>query len=308
MRVFNSLDEIPKSSQRAAVAIGNFDGVHRGHQKILSHMLEASHEAELIPTVLTFHPHPVEVLRPGTKLERITTTEEKLALFKQYGVKQVLVQNFGAELAALSPEDFFQRFLANGLRAASLHVGYDFHFGAKRAGDTQALEKLCSASSMELQVEPPFELGPFRISSSLIREALRLGEVVKAADYLGRSYAMSGKIIEGDKRGRQLGYPTANLDYPAEKVLPKYGVYLTLATWKEDVYGAVTNIGVRPTFGGAAGRPSVETHLLDFDSSLYDETLTIDFVDRIRDEKKFDSVDALKRQIEADVARAKGKN
>jgi len=306
MQIFHSLAELPSKDFRAAVAIGNFDGVHRGHQALISHMLRSARAKKLIPTVLTFHPHPVEVLRPGTKLERLTTTEEKLALLKELGVQRVLLQPFSSELAQLSADEFFRQFLAEGLRAASLHVGSDFHFGAKREGDTERLYKLCEKASVTLEVEPPFELGEIRISSSLIREALLQGEVGRATDYLGRPYVLSGKVIKGDQRGRQLGFPTANLDYPPEKVLPKHGVYLTGSTLGEETYKSVTNIGVRPTFAGA-NRPSVETHLLDFDATIYDETLSLEFWGRIRDEKKFESVDALKQQIAADVNEARGK-
>lgn len=305
MQIFHSLDALPPNEHRAAVAIGNFDGVHRGHQALLRHMLSSARAEKAISTVLTFHPHPVEVLRPGTKLERLTTTEEKLALLEEQGVKRVLVEPFNVELAALSADAFFERFLVKGLRAASLHVGDDFHFGAKREGNIARLRSLCDKASIKLEVESPSELGGVRISSSLVREAVIQGNVTQAAEYLGRPYTMAGTVIKGDQRGRQLGFPTANLQFPPEKVVPRNGVYLTASTVNGETYRSVTNIGVRPTFG--ANRPSVETHLLDFDSTIYDETLQLEFWGRLRDEKKFDSVDALKRQITLDVNEARGK-
>lgn len=269
-------------------------------------MLEAARRASLEPAVLTFHPHPVEVLRPGTRLERITTTDEKLALLKDFGVKRVLVETFTAELAKLSAQDFFERFLVQGLRASSLHVGYDFHFGAGRRGDTALLRELCAKAKMDLRVEEPFELGGVRVSSSVIRQCLSQGEVKKAAHYLGRPFRLEGRVIRGEQRGRKLGFPTANLRYLPEKVLPKLGVYVTRVHWKGKSFKAATNIGVKPTFSGGEQTPIIESHLLDFDSTIYDEAIVLEFLDRIRDEKKFDSVEALKKQIADDVDFARG--
>ncbi len=307
MEIFHSLESLPAANTPSAVAIGNFDGVHQGHQALLGKMLEVARAGNFLPTVLTFHPHPVEVLRPGTHLQRITTTDEKLELLEKFGVKRVLVEPFTKELAKLPAEEFFLKYLREGLKASALHVGFNFRFGAGRLGDTVLLGQLCSSAEIELSVETPFELTGTRVSSSLIRQWLQEGEVSKASQFLSRPYFVKGMVMSGDQRGRKLGFPTANLKYPSEKVLPKNGVYLTRAIWQGRSYLSVTNVGVRPTFTLGQSIPLIETHLLDFSQKLYDETLTLEFNERIRDEKKFDSLDALKVQIANDIEYARGK-
>jgi riboflavin kinase/FMN adenylyltransferase len=219
-------------------------------------------------------------------------------------VDLVLVEPFTRDLAALSPESFFDRYLVEGLKAKSLHVGFDFMFGRGRAGNTQVLEDLSKNRAIELQVESPIQLRGERISSSRIRDLIREGEVGDAADFLGRPYSLGGQVVHGDHRGAGLGFPTANLHYPAEKVLPLNGVYVTRAIWQKQTFLSVTNVGVRPTFDTHDG-PTVEVHLLDFGARLYDELIQLEFLARIRDEKRFASVEALKRQIQSDVKYAR---
>ena len=304
MQVFHKLQETAPKVEAASVAIGNFDGVHLGHAALLRHMLEHAHSVSVPGTVLTFFPHPVEVLNPKKKLERLTTTSEKLALFEAMGVDLVLVEPFDMRLAALSPEEFFDRFLVQGLKAKSIHVGYDFNFGKARAGNTQVLEELARRHGIQLRVEPPLLVNGVKVGSSAIRQFIREGDVVSAAAFLGRPYSLSGLVSHGDQRGTGLGFPTANLRFSAEKVLPKNGVYVTRAVWQKQIYRSVTNVGLRPTF--QTGRTeelklTVEVHILDFNTKVYDEFLQLEFLERIRDEKKFESADALKKQIHADV-------
>lgn len=307
MQVFHSLEALAKSIDKSAVAIGNFDGVHQGHQALLRRMIQTARSSSATATALTFYPHPVEVLRPGTHLERLTTTVEKLSILEAMGVELVLVATFDANLAALSAEDFFREYLLTGLKASSIHVGFNFKFGKGRTGDTKVLEQLCAKSKMKLEVESPFEVGTEKVSSSRIRQLIGDGEVAQAGLLLGRPYLLAGQVSAGDGRGAKLGFPTANLRYPPDKVLPKNGVYITRAIWQRQAFRSVTNIGFRPTFGGAAPeRPAVEAHLLDFQAKIYDEFMQLEFLERIRDEKKFDSVDALVAQIRSDVARARG--
>jgi riboflavin kinase/FMN adenylyltransferase len=308
MQVFHRLEELSQKLTTpltsAAVAIGNFDGVHLGHAALLRNMVEHSRLVGATPTTLTFYPHPVEVLRPSIKLERLTTASEKLALLEAMGVELVLVEKFDAHLAGLSAREFFDNYLVNGLKAKSVHVGFDFSFGKGREGNVDVLGQMARERGIHLQVEAPHQLGELKISSSAIRQLIRDGDVAKAAEWLGRPYSIVGPVVQGDRRGAKLGFPTANVRYPAEKVLPKNGVYLTRATWQKQNFRSVTNVGIRPTFNQEAS-PNVEVHLLDFSARLYDEYLQVEFLERIRDEKKFDSLDALKAQIAMDVARAK---
>ena len=311
MEVFHQLQDVAVGTRRTSVAIGNFDGLHLGHVALINQMLTHARESGAIPAVLTFFPHPVEVLRPSQPLERLTTGSEKLALLERAGVELVLVAKFDSHLAALSPEDFFTNYLAEGLRADSVHVGFNFRFGKGRAGDTRVLGELCAARGIGLHVEPPVELDGVKVSSTTIRKLLAEGNVAQAARLLGRRYSVSGQVQPGDGRGHQLGFPTANLHCPAEKLLPMNGVYVTRAVWQKQSFLSVTNVGIRPTFQSPGAAPTravpahVEVHVLDFSSRLYDEFVELQFCERIRDEKKFDSIEALKRQIASDVATAR---
>jgi len=309
VQVFHKLEEVARGLSghaRTCVAIGNFDGVHLGHAAILRGLTQCAQRSQSQAVVLTFFPHPVEVLRPGTKLERLTTTEEKLELLQARGLDAVLVENFNAELATLSAEVFFEKYLVQGLRARNLSVGYNFRFGKDRQGDTALLTRLCQKTGIELSVQAPFEVEGEKVSSSGVRLLLAEGDTLKAARWLGRPYRMVGSVTHGDQRGGDIGFPTANLKYPSDKLVPKTGVYVTRALWQKQSFASVTNIGVRPTFY-ADGQSSVhvETHLIDFQSRLYDERIEVEFLGRIRDEMRFPSVDALKQQIAADVAFAK---
>ncbi len=304
MQVFHSLEEATQKIPASAVAIGNFDGCHRGHVALLNDMRQYAVEKGLASTVLTFFPHPVEVLNPAKKLERLTTTSEKLARLQTLGVEYVFVAPFTTEVAELSPESFYANYLRTGLHANSMHVGFNFHFGKNRGGNTTLLKQWCERDNSHLGVLPPFEWKGTRVSSSAVRSALLEGNVTQAAEWLGRAYSVRGQVSHGDQRGQLLGFPTANLQIPHDKVLPKNGVYVTRARWQEQWYRSVTNVGVRPTFGGENLVPRLEVHLLNFNARIYDETIELTFLDRIRDEMKFSSVDALKAQIEKDVKEA----
>lgn len=301
MQVFHQLDQIESKASPSVVAIGNFDGVHLGHAALLSHMLSYARSSGLVGSVLTFYPHPVEVLNPAKKLLRLTTTSEKLALMEKMGVDLVLVEKFTPGLASLSPDEFFERYLVKGLNAKSVHVGFDFSFGKGRAGNTKVLKELATRRGIHVAVEEAQISGQMKISSSAIRESLAQGDVSMALKLLGRPYSVYGQVGRGDNRGAGLGFPTANIRYPAEKALPKHGVYVTRALWQKQSFRSVTNVGLRPTFQAEA-EPTVEVHILDFNARLYDEFVEVAFLERIRDEKKFESVDQLKKQIEADLA------
>lgn len=300
MKVYHQLDQIPSSFSATAVAIGNFDGVHLGHRALLSRLVQDAKVANLVPSVLTFFPHPIEVLRPEKKLECLTTTAEKIDLLAACGIDNILIAKFDRELAALTPETFISRFLENGLKAKRVHVGFNFCFGKNRAGTPEVLTSLCAAKQIQTHVEPSFNLEGERVSSSLVRKAIAAGDVRRAAVLLSAPYKLSGPVIHGDGRGRTIGIPTANIHYSKEKALPKAGVYATRLKWQGQYYKSVTNVGVRPTFKNEAVT-SVEVHILDFDIKIYDEFLELEFLDHIRDEKRFESMQHLVEQIHKDI-------
>lgn len=305
MRVYHGLDEVPGDLGPCALAIGNFDGIHLGHRSLLQALLAHCKTTGRRPAVLTFYPHPVEVLTPGKRIERLTTTEEKLVLLETLGIDLVLVEKFDPNLAKLSPDAFFARYVSQGLKASAVFVGFNFRFGRDRSGDTKVLEALCAAAGVKLHVEPAFTSEGVRVSSSAVRQALAVGDLATANRLLGRPYSVRGLVVHGDGRGAGIGFPTANLQLGTHKCLPKNGVYVTEALWQRQVFPSVANLGSRPTVSGEGAPISLEVHLLDFSSGLYDETVDLSFLERIRDEKKFASVAELKEQIARDVGYAR---
>jgi riboflavin kinase/FMN adenylyltransferase len=304
--VFHSVEAFQaglSSDLRPAVAIGNLDGVHLGHRRLLESALASSG----LPGVLTFSPHPQEVLHPSSAGHRLTTDTEKFSLLQNLGMRFVLALPFDSHLAQLSPQAFFQTYLEEGLRAASAHVGFDFRFGRGRSGDVDLLRQCAEAAQMQVGVIPPVEAEGVRISSSAIRLLIQQGNVHKAAEWMGSAYQLTGKTVPGLGRGRDIGIPTANTEYPSEKIAPAFGVYATQVLWKGQVFPFIMNFGLRPTFGSAEKKPTLETHLLDFSGSLYGETLTVEFIDRIREERRFESEQALRSQIQADIALARSR-
>lgn len=300
MLVFHSLKDLVDRGTRSAVAIGNFDGVHLGHAALLRAVRTSAKRHGVPSCALTFYPHPSDVLRAPSAVERLMTTEEKLGAFEAHGLDLVLVAKFDAALAALSAPDFFETYLKTGLGARAIHVGADFRFGKGRQGEVKMLADLCHRAGVELHLEAPVEIDGRRVSSTWIRELVRDGDVSLAAKCLGRPYQIRGHVVHGDSRGAKLGFPTANLRVPTEKQVPRNGVYVCTARWQRQEFRAVVNIGVRPTFENKSER-TIEAHLLDFSAGLYDEDLELSFIARIRDEKKFDSVAALIEQIRLDV-------
>jgi riboflavin kinase / FMN adenylyltransferase len=297
----------PPTAGPCALVVGNFDGVHMGHQAVLREAVEAARAASLATSVLTFDPHPAAVVGSGAP-PRLTTLERRAELIGDLGVDSVFVRKFDAGFAAWQPERFVRDLVVGALRARIVVVGQNFRFGAKRAGDLSLLRKLGAELGFEVRVHATAADARGRYSSTRAREAIAAGDVAEAAHVLGRSHALSGRVVHGDERGRSIGFPTANLD--AAEMLPADGVYKTLVD-ELDAGGSarrlaagVTNVGLRPTVGG--GRRTVETYLLDFERDLYGANLRVHLVARIRGEKRFGSLDELKAQIAADVAAARG--
>ncbi len=286
----------------AAIALGNFDGVHRGHQAVIRPVLNDACLPGL-PTVATFDPHPREFFS-GERRLLLTPQAEKAAILEALGVKQWVLLRFDRQMAALSPKDFVDRVLAAQLQVTCVCVGEGFRFGRARAGTTAELQALCQPHGIGVRVVGLEKFAGERISSSRIREALTAGEVSEANRLLGRPYTLTGTVVAGQQLGRTLGFPTANLAVPPEKLLPRFGVYSVRVSGQDlpETLG-VANLGCRPTVAGRA--PTVEVHLLDWSGDLYGRVLTAHLRQFLRPEQKFSSLAALKAQIAADCASAR---
>ena len=295
---------IAPGSSRLALTIGNFDGVHLGHQAMLERTVSRAHALQLPSCVLTFEPHPREFFTPATAPARLTRLREKLELMAAAGVNRVHVARFDARLAALAAERFVGEIVARGLRAAWLLVGRDFRFGAKRVGDYALLEQLAVRHGIELEAMPDIALQGARVSSSAVRAALAASDLAAAQRLLGRAYAMSGRVTHGQKLGRELGFPTANI--LLRKRPPLAGIFVVEcriegeAGWRP----GVASVGRRPTVNPTAV-PLLEVHLLDFAGELYRRHLQVRFLSKLRDEVKFDGVTALRAAIASDAAQAR---
>jgi riboflavin kinase / FMN adenylyltransferase len=291
-----------KNGKHAAVTIGNFDGVHLGHQKILHGVLDRARQRGLMSAVLTFYPHPARVLRPAQAPALLETLAQRLAAIEAMGIEAALVIRFDAELARLSPEDFVQRFLVDTMRAQSVLIGANFRFGHHQAGDAKLLAELGARWKFDTEVVSPLVEDGMVVSSSAIRNALRDGDMEQAARMLGRPFSLAGEIKTGTGQGRKLVVPTLNLATEQE-LLPKDGVYATEAVVEGKTYRAATNVGVRPTFDGA--RTTVESYLFDFSEDLTRGKLEVRFRKRLRDEQKFSGPAELQAQVLRDIERAK---
>lgn len=291
------------------MTVGNFDGVHRGHQAVLADMAREARERGLSPVVLTFDPHPLAVLA-GAAPPRLSTTARKRELVVRVAPEiEVRVRRFDAELASFSPERFADEVLARDLRARVVQVGENFRFGRDRAGDFAALTSLGAERGFETRAHGLCGDAGGPWSSSRVREALAGGDVAAASAVLGRPHMVSGRVLHGDQRGRTIGFPTCNLGEPPE-ALPANGVYAVLVDRDHDgrtkaLARGVANIGVRPTVAGAGARATVEVHLFDLAEDLYGAELRVHLVDRLRPEQRFAGLDALKEQIARDAGAAR---
>lgn len=286
----------------SVVTIGNFDGVHRGHQEILRGVRDLAAQTGRLPAVLTFSPHPVRVLRPAEAPSLLMTLDQRLAAIQELGIEAVLVLHFDTELAKVSPEDFVRRLLLDTMNARAVLVGADFHFGHRQAGDTKLLGEFGASRGFEVRVVPPVIADGVIVSSTEVRRALRDGRVEEARQMLGRPFSLAGEIGPGTGQGRKLVMPTLNLTTPQE-ALPKNGVYATEAIVRGKAYRAATNIGVRPTFDGT--QTTIESHLLDFSESLTSGRMEVRFWARLRDERKFPGPEALREQVLQDIGQAR---
>ena len=295
----------PRGLPPAAVTIGNFDGVHLGHQAMLARVIAVARDRGLAASVLTFEPHPRELFAPASAPTRLTSLREKLELLACHGVDHVHVQRFSRAFAALSPDEFVERALAHLLDARWVLVGEDFRYGAKRAGDFGSLAEAAGRRGFELEAMPTVTHGGVRVSSSAVRDALARGDLAHAAELLGRPYGISGRVVHGEKLGRALGFATANVQLKHNRP-PLGGIFaVRVAGVGDRPRDGVASLGVRPTVH-ADGRPVLEVHLFDFAGDLYGRHLRVEFLAKIRDEERYADLDTLKAQIarDCDAARA----
>jgi riboflavin kinase/FMN adenylyltransferase len=300
--IYRSLAETPENFGPCAITIGNFDGVHRGHQQILRRVTAVAREEGWKSAVLTFNPHPAVLVAPSSAPRLLTTIEERARIILQAGIDEILILPFTPEIAELGPEDFVREILVDKLKARAVLVGANFHFGKRAEGDAAMLEELGDRFSFEVEIIEPVVWRKRVISSTEVRRLIEAGDVSTVCRLLRRPYALDGAVVAGEGRGSKQTVPTLNLDTRAE-ALPKSGVYITRT--RDDIgreWPSITNIGFRPTFDGQ--NRTIETYLLAPLEGGTPERISVEFLRRVRDERKFENAEALKAQILRDVGRA----
>ncbi|HYV65175.1 MAG TPA: bifunctional riboflavin kinase/FAD synthetase [Myxococcales bacterium] len=303
MRVVRHLARVSRPLDRAVLTLGNFDGVHLGHQAILRSAVERARTEGGQAVVLTFEPHPLAVVAPERAPAVIQPLHDRLAMLRQLGVDVTVLQRFTRRFAALDPEAFVREFLLRHLALRHVVVGDNVNFGRDRAGSAETLRQLGARLGFGVEVVGPVTVGAEQVSSTVLRAVLERGAVGEARRLLGRAYSLRGRVVVGDRRGRTLGFPTANLHLRRKLLLPADGVYAVTAESEGRRHAGVMNIGVRPTFAGR--RRTVEVHLLDFTGDLYRRWLVVRVIERLRGEAAFAGPEALRAAIAADVARAR---
>ena len=296
-------DPRPARWHKPVLALGNFDGLHRGHTKIIERVRRVAAERGATSLVLTFDPHPPRIVRPDKAPPLLMTLEQKLEALEKAGIYGVAIVTFTLELSRWEPELFVKTVLVDWLRVGEVWVGADFLFGRDRSGNFSLLRALGSQYGFRVEKIDPVRYKDFVVSSTRVRRLVAEGRVDEAGALLGRHVFIDGVVIQGAGRGRELGVPTANLQ-TGNELLPPHGVYATTVTIDGVVHAGVTNIGLRPTFGDVT-RPTIEVHVLGLARDLYGKRVRLGFVQRLRDERQFPDVDALKAQIDADVRRAR---
>jgi riboflavin kinase/FMN adenylyltransferase len=304
METLRSISELSRLPGPLFVAIGVFDGVHLGHRAVISTSAEHAQAANGTPLVVTFDPHPEKVLRPKAAPHLLTATPHKIALIRDLGVGHLLIITFDKQFATTEPEDFVQQLVKHSKPLREVCVGHEWSFGRNRRGNLELLKKLGARFNFNVVGITPVTINGELISSTTIRQALEAGDLTKAAQMLGRQYTILGTVVRGDDLGKKIGFPTANLSAHNEQ-FPPDGVYLAEAKLDTVIYPGVVNLGYRPTVSTGKSERTLEIHLLDFNRDIYGEDLEVRFIRFLRPEKKFENIDALVRQIEADVKQAR---
>lgn len=300
MKIYNNFTDFVKVPN-AIVTIGTFDGVHLGHQAILKDMVKTAKEIGGETVVITFYPHPRQVLNiNAANLRFITTQEEKLQLLEKSGIDNVVVVNFTKEFSRVSSEDFIRDYIIEHINPVKLVIGYDHHFGNNRMGDFNLLNEMQNKYNFQVQRIEAHDVENIAVSSTKIRHSLQQGDIERANALLGYHFSYIGKVVSGNKIGRELGYRTANINLEKEfRLIETSGVYATYVDYEGKEYKSMTYIGKKPTVNNDEIE-NIEVHLFDFDGDLYDKEIKVRFVKRVRGEQKFESLDALKKQIQID--------
>ena len=305
MEILRSIPELAHLTGPLFLAIGVFDGVHRGHQAVISTSAEHAKSANGTPVVVTFDPHPMKVLRPKEAPHLLTATQHKIRLIRQLGVQHLLVIKFDKAFAATAPEDFVQQLVMHSKPLREICVGHEWSFGKGRRGNLALLRKLGAQFDFEVVGIPAVTLGNGEpVSSTAIRHAVEAGDLAKAAEMLGHQYTILGTVVRGERLGKKIGFPTANLSAHSEQ-FPPNGVYFAQATLNGATYPGVVNLGFRPTVSSGKSERVLEIHLLDFDHEIYGKDVEVRFIRYLRPEQKFENLEGLARQIESDVQQAR---
>ena len=298
MKIFTNLSKF-KSTNKTFVTIGTFDGVHIGHQKVIKKLIKSAKKNNATAVLLTFFPHPRMVLQKDLDIKLINTIEERTELLENLGLDILVIHQFSIKFAKLSALDFVRSILVNTLNISRLVIGYDHHFGKNREGNFEQLQEYGHTYNFKVKKISQKEISDITVSSTKIRKAIEKGEIVKANSYLGYNFMLTGIVVEGKNLGEKIGFPTANLHIEETyKLIPKTGAYVVKSTIDaKEVYGMM-NIGFRPTVNGK--NQTIEVHFFNFDSRIYDEKIQIEVLKFLREEQKFDSVEALKKQLAKD--------
>jgi len=298
LKIYSSISEF-KSAKKTIVTIGTFDGVHIGHQKIIEKLVQGTNNSNYESLVLTFFPHPRMVLQGTSSIKLLNTITEKSSLLEKTGLNHLVIHPFDLEFSNLSAEEFVKTILVDAFNSQKIIIGYDHRFGKNRSANIDDLIEFGKKYGFEVEQISAQEIDSIAVSSTKIRDAVANGTMAVANEFLGYDYVITGKIIPGKQLGRTLGFPTANIKIEENyKLIPRNGVYIVKSILAEKTVFGVLNIGLNPTVNGT--NLSIEVHFLDFDADLYDNEITVSIIDRIRDEQKFASIDALKAQIQED--------
>lgn len=298
MKIFNNIQSY-SSEKESILTIGTFDGVHIGHNKILTKLVEESKKNNLSSLIMTFFPHPRMVLQKSQEIKMIDTIDEKIYLFEKTGVDNLIIQPFDENFSKIRAKEFVEEILVKKLKIKHIIIGYDHRFGKDREASVDDLKKFGLNYMFTVEEIAAQEIHSIAISSTKIRNAILKGEIKKCNEYLGRNFMLTGEVVHGDGLGKKINFPTANIEIPETyKIIPKNGVYLVRAIINSERYFGMMNIGVRPTIGGE--KKSLEIHFFNFKDNIYNKTISVEIICKIRDEEKFSSIDELKIQLKKD--------
>lgn len=298
MKIFNNIQSY-SSEKESILTIGTFDGVHIGHNKILTKLVEESKKNNLSSLIMTFFPHPRMVLQKSQEIKMIDTIDEKIHLFEKTGVDNLIIQPFDENFSKIRAKEFVEEILVKKLKIKYIIIGYDHRFGKDREASVDDLKKFGLNYMFTVEEIAAQEIHSIAISSTKIRNAILKGEIKKCNEYLGRNFMLTGEVVYGDGLGKKINFPTANIKIPETyKIIPKNGVYLVKAILNSEIYFGMMNIGVRPTIGGK--NKSLEIHFFNFKDNIYNKTISVEIICKIRDEEEFSSIDELKIQLKKD--------